>query len=110
MPKGKRSSASLKAQIVLEALREGDYSFRGRNTDAEDAMGEVMMEVNSLSRTLHHQRLEAVEAGMLLEKVIAEIDIAVLAFDGEGKLRLVNRAGGGAARSQRRRAHRLHGR
>jgi nitrogen fixation/metabolism regulation signal transduction histidine kinase len=78
---------------MLEALREGDYSLRGRNIDPEDALGEVMVEVNSLSRTLHYQRLEALEAGVLLEKVIAEIDIAVFAFDRQRRLRLVNRAG-----------------
>jgi two-component system, NtrC family, nitrogen regulation sensor histidine kinase NtrY len=44
---------------MLEALREGDYSMRGRNVDPEDAIGEVMVEVNTLSRTLYDQRLEA---------------------------------------------------
>ncbi|HEU4618367.1 MAG TPA: ATP-binding protein [Gammaproteobacteria bacterium] len=78
---------------MLEALREGDYSLRGRNADPEDALGEVMIEVNSLSSTLHDQRLEALEAGVLLEKVIAEIDMAVFAFDSDRRLRLVNRAG-----------------
>jgi two-component system, NtrC family, nitrogen regulation sensor histidine kinase NtrY len=78
---------------LLEALREGDYSLRGRNVDPRDAVGEVMVEVNALSHTLHHQRLEALEAGVLLQKVIAEVDIAVFAFDAERQLRLVNRAG-----------------
>lgn len=78
---------------MLEALREGDYSLRGRNVNPEDALGEVMVEVNSLSNTLHDQRLEALEAGMLLQKVIADVDIAVFAFDADQRLRLVNRAG-----------------
>jgi len=78
---------------MLEALREGDYSLRGRTVDPEDALGEVMVEVNSLTRTLHDQRLEALEAGVLLEKVIADVDIAVFAFDTDQRLRLVNRAG-----------------
>ncbi len=67
---------------MLEALREGDYSMRGRNVDPEDAFGEVMVEVNTLSRTLYDQRLEALEAGALLQKIIADVDIAVFAFDG----------------------------
>jgi nitrogen fixation/metabolism regulation signal transduction histidine kinase len=78
---------------MLEALREGDYSMRGRNIDPEDAIGEVMVEVNTLSRTLYNQRLEALEAGMLLQKVLADVDIAVFAFDAQLRLRLVNRAG-----------------
>ena len=78
---------------MLEALREGDYSLRGRRVDPEDALGEVMLEVNTLSRTLYDQRLEALEAGVLLGKIITEVDIAVFAFDPERRLRLVNRAG-----------------
>lgn len=78
---------------LLEALREEDYSLRGRNIDPEDALGEVMVEVNSLSRMLYDQRLGALEAGVLLEKVISEIEIAVFAFDAERTLRLTNRAG-----------------
>jgi nitrogen fixation/metabolism regulation signal transduction histidine kinase len=78
---------------LLEALREGDYSLRGRNADPRDAVGEVMVEVNTLGHTLHDQRLEALEASTLLRKVIAEIDIAVFAFDPRRCLRLVNRAG-----------------
>jgi nitrogen fixation/metabolism regulation signal transduction histidine kinase len=78
---------------MLEALREGDYSLRGRNVDPADAVGEVVLEVNSLSRTLYDQRLEALEAGYLLQKVIADVDIAVFAFNAEHRLRLVNDAG-----------------
>ncbi len=78
---------------MLEALREGDYSLRGRHADPQDAIGEVMVEVNTLSQTLRDQRLEALEAGALLNKIGAEVDIAVFAFDGSLRLRLVNRAG-----------------
>jgi nitrogen fixation/metabolism regulation signal transduction histidine kinase len=78
---------------MLEALREGDYSLRARYADPEDAFGEVMVEVNTLSRTLYDQRLEALEAGVLLQKIIADVDIAVFAFDPDLNLRLVNRAG-----------------
>jgi nitrogen fixation/metabolism regulation signal transduction histidine kinase len=78
---------------MLEALREGDYSMRGRNVDPDDAFGEVMIEVNTLSRTLYDQRLEALEAGALLQKIIADVDIAVFAFDAALRLRMVNKAG-----------------
>jgi nitrogen fixation/metabolism regulation signal transduction histidine kinase len=52
-----------------------------------------MIEVNTLSRTLDDQRLEALEAGVLVQKIIADVDIAVFAFDAQLRLRLVNRAG-----------------
>ncbi|MCH9649311.1 MAG: PAS domain-containing sensor histidine kinase [Deltaproteobacteria bacterium] len=78
---------------LLEALREGDYSLRGRHSHSDDAFGQVVHEVNTLSSTLHQQRLDAVGATALLATVIEEIDIAVFAFDSEERLRLVNRAG-----------------
>ena len=46
-----------------------------------------------MSATLRAQRLGALEATTLLRKVMEEIDVAVFAFDGEHRLRLVNRAG-----------------
>jgi len=76
---------------LLEAMREGDYSIRGR-VKREDALGEVMEQVNAMSATLRVQRLGALEATTLLRKVMEEINVAVFAFDAEHKLRLVNRA------------------
>ena len=78
---------------LLSALREGDFSVRGRAGAFDDALGEVMREVNSLGGTLREQRLGALEATTLLRTVMSEIDVAVFAFDHERKLRLVNRAG-----------------
>src|SRR6266545_318068 len=56
---------------LLAALREGDYSIRARGASADNALGEVLLEINSLG----------------------EIDVAVFTFDPERRLRLVNRAG-----------------
>jgi len=78
---------------LLSALREGDFSVRGSAGAFDDALGEVMREVNSLGGTLREQRLGALEATTLLRTVMSEIDVAVFAFDHERKLRLVNRAG-----------------
>src|SRR5438445_4701970 len=78
---------------ILGALREGDYSIRGRRASSGDALGEVMLEVNELGQTLREQRLGALEATALLRTVMSEIDVAVFAFDGAQRLRLVNRAG-----------------
>ena len=75
------------------ALREGDFSVRGRSPRPDDALGEVMREVNTLGSTLREQRLGAMEATTLLRTVMREIDVAVFAFDEHQRLRLVNRAG-----------------
>lgn len=78
---------------ILAALHEGDYSIRARRATSGDALGDVLLEANELGKTLRTQRLGALEATALLRTVMAEIDVAVFAFDGEQHLRLVNRAG-----------------
>jgi two-component system nitrogen regulation sensor histidine kinase NtrY len=78
---------------LLAALREGDYSIRARGAVRGDPLGEAMLEVNALGETLREQRLGALDATNLLRTVMAETDVAVFAFDGEQRLRLVNRAG-----------------
>lgn len=78
---------------LLAALREGDFSIRARGASADDPLGEAMLEVNFLGQILREQRLGALEATALLRTVMAEIEVAIFAFDGEQKLKLVNRAG-----------------
>src|SRR5262249_22518176 len=78
---------------LLAALREGDYSIRARGARGDDALGEVLLEVNTLGETLRVQRLGAFEATALLRTIMAEIDVAVFTFDPDRRLRLVNRAG-----------------
>jgi two-component system nitrogen regulation sensor histidine kinase NtrY len=78
---------------LLAAMREEDFSIRARGARSDDAMGEVMIEVNALSTMLREQRLGAMEATGLLRTIIEEIDLAIFTFDHEAKLRLVNRAG-----------------
>ncbi len=53
---------------LLAAMREEDFSIRARGARSDDALGEVMLEVN-------------------------EIDVAIFTFDGSRTLKLVNRAG-----------------
>lgn len=77
---------------MLAALREGDFSLRGRRAGVDDALGLAMLETNLLGDTLKAQRLGALEATALLRTVMAEIDVAIFAFDDGGALRLVNRA------------------
>jgi PAS domain S-box-containing protein len=76
---------------LLAALREDDFSIRARGATTGDALGQLLVEVNSLGDTLRTQRLGAQEATALLRAVMDEIDVAIFAFDGLGRLALVNR-------------------
>lgn len=77
---------------LLSALREGDFAVRARGARRDEPLGDVMWEINTLSRTLQDQRLNALEATALLRTVMEEINIAIFAFDSDRKLRLANHA------------------
>lgn len=78
---------------MLAALRESDFSLRARLDRNDDALGLALLEINLLGDTLRSQRLGAMEATALLRTVMAEIDVAIFAFDAQDELRLCNRAG-----------------
>lgn len=78
---------------ILAAVRQQDYSIRARGPNADDSLGLVMLELNTLAEELKQRRLGALEATTLLQRVMAEIDVAVFAFDEAEALRLVNAAG-----------------
>ena len=78
---------------LLGALREGDYSLRARGARLDDALGEAIWEVNALTESLREQRLRAMEAMALLRKILAQIDVAMFGFDGNGRLQLINDSG-----------------
>lgn len=78
---------------LMGALREGDYSMRARGARHGDALGEAIWEVNALAASLREERLGAIEATVLLRKVLAQIDVAMFGFDGQRRLHLVNDSG-----------------
>ena len=78
------------ATNLLEALREGDYTLRA--TTRPGALGTLVAKVNMLAETLKSERLRAQEASALLNKVLDEVDVSVLAFDEDEVLRLANKS------------------
>jgi nitrogen fixation/metabolism regulation signal transduction histidine kinase len=78
---------------VVASLREDDYSFRARGGQRNDALGDLALEINALASMLQGQRAGSLEAMALVERVMSSMQSPVLAFDREGKLRLLNLAG-----------------
>ena len=78
---------------LLSAIREEDFSFKARGGNHQDSMGELVLEINSLSEALRQKRLGAMEAISLMKQVMMEIEVAVFTFEKSGTLRMVNRAG-----------------
>lgn len=80
------------AANLVTALRKGDYSLRGRIGLEGDDADLLLGEINGLATQLRSGRVGEAEASELLEKVMSEIDTAVLAFDGAQQLVLENPA------------------
>ncbi|HVE69786.1 MAG TPA: ATP-binding protein [Thermoanaerobaculia bacterium] len=78
---------------VMSAMREQDYTTRGREAADGTVFGDVMSELNDLSATMRQRHLDALESAALVRAVIAEVDAAIFAFDAEERIELVNRAG-----------------
>jgi two-component system, NtrC family, nitrogen regulation sensor histidine kinase NtrY len=80
------------ASNMLSGMREGDFTLQASYVDASDPLGQVMLEINLLREVLSEHRLGAIEANALLDKVLDEVDAAILAFDGDGRITLANEA------------------
>lgn len=78
---------------ILAGLREGHFTIRVRSEEGQDVLGSVRRELNALSESLGEQRLGALEADVLLKRLMEEIDVAVFAFDPSGVLKVANKAG-----------------
>jgi len=88
-----RLSAPLNtAANLVAAIREGNYSLRGVERRFDDAGDLLIGEINALTDELRSQRVGRAEASELLEKVMTEIDTAVLALDETGSIVLCNPA------------------
>jgi PAS domain S-box-containing protein len=79
---------------LLAALREGDFSIRGRHARSDDALGVALDEANALATTLRRERYGALEASALVRKTIEAIDVAVFVFDPDGVVTMCNGAAG----------------
>ncbi len=78
---------------LVAAVREGDTSIRARGADPTDSLGLAYHEINALAEAGRHRRWESFEAASLLRQVMESIDVALFAFDPEGRLRVMNRVG-----------------
>jgi nitrogen fixation/metabolism regulation signal transduction histidine kinase len=76
---------------LIAALRERDYSVRGRHGRRDDALGVVLEELGGLAAALREERYRDEEASAGLARVVEGLDVAVLAIDRGGVVRLANR-------------------
>src|SRR2546423_4143853 len=83
---------------MMAAIRAGDTSIRARHADPEGALGLALWEINALTGSVREQRLGAIAATALLQRVMDSVDVAGFGFDTRHRLRVRERGGGGRAR------------
>jgi len=75
---------------LADAVRRGEYTLRGSHSRNPGALGALVTSINATSKSLQFQRMEMQETRHLLNKVLAEVDVAIFAFDKSLKLKLAN--------------------
>ena len=85
---------------LLDAIVSGDYSFRGR-VKADGSFDALINTINALATTLQRQRLRSEESQLLVQKVVDQIDVAIIAWDQRNNIRLINPAASQLLRIER---------
>lgn len=77
---------------LLDAMVRGDYSLRGTPAAQQDGLSELIQLINRLANTLSEQKLETRESQLLLNRVISQVDFAILIVDDGGRVGVANPA------------------
>lgn len=77
---------------LLDAMVRGDYSLRGTPAAQHDSLSELIGLINRLANTLSEQKLETRESQLLLNRVISQVDFAILIVDDGGRVGVANPA------------------
>ncbi|MFT5758469.1 MAG: two-component system nitrogen regulation sensor histidine kinase NtrY [Alteromonadaceae bacterium] len=80
-----RTSANL-----ITAMQSGDHSLKAHQYSTTGALSEFNQVFNELSSALAEQQLIGKEKQVLLHKVIAQIDVAIIAVDERSNIALMN--------------------
>jgi len=76
---------------LIEAIRTEDYSMRGSRNRDPGELAELYQQINSLTTQLKEVREEEFELSNLLERIVNQINVAIVACDNDGNIRLANR-------------------
>lgn len=78
------------ATNLMESMSYGDHSVKARQTHSGGVLNEFNQMFNKLSKSLAQQRLLSKEHQILLNKVISQIDVAIIAVDDKAGISLMN--------------------
>jgi nitrogen fixation/metabolism regulation signal transduction histidine kinase len=76
---------------LVESARMQDYSMKASGAREPGELGELYQQINSLTDSLKTARQGEQELLSILEKVVSQINVAIIVFDARDRIRLVNR-------------------
>jgi nitrogen fixation/metabolism regulation signal transduction histidine kinase len=77
---------------LLESIRSQDYTMKGVRARERGDLGELYRQINNLTDSLKNIRQSEQELLIVLEKVVSEMNVAVIVFDARDRIRLVNQS------------------
>ena len=79
---------------LVEAIRTEDYSMRSSRVRDPGELAELYQQINSLTNQLRAVKQQELESEKLLERIVNQINVAIVAFDDKDTIRLANRLAG----------------
>lgn len=76
---------------LVESIRSNDYSVKGARAREAGELAELYSQVNALADNLKDSRQSEQELLSVLEKVVSQINVAIVVCDAHDRIRLVNR-------------------
>ncbi|MEH6586266.1 MAG: ATP-binding protein [Halioglobus sp.] len=78
--------------ILIEAIKNGDYSLRGGGGQNSSELGELYGQINALSDELMSSRAKENELFLLLQKVMDQIKVSIIVLDSNDRIQLLNKS------------------
>jgi two-component system nitrogen regulation sensor histidine kinase NtrY len=76
---------------IVESIRKNDYSMKGARAREPGELAELYRQVNELTNSLAASRQGEQELLDILEKIVSQINVAIVVCDPDDRIRLVNR-------------------
>jgi two-component system nitrogen regulation sensor histidine kinase NtrY len=75
---------------LVESTRMQDFSVKAAGTREPGELGELYQQINTLTDSLKAARQGEQELLSILEKIVSQINVAIIVFDPRDRIRLVN--------------------
>jgi two-component system, NtrC family, nitrogen regulation sensor histidine kinase NtrY len=84
---------------LVESIRTQDFSMKGAGARESGELAELYQQVNSLTDDLKSSRQAEQELLSVLDKVVSQINVAIVVCDSHDRIRLVNQLAGALLKS-----------